>query len=290
MQHVVEAVVAARLLDGDEVVGLFDDADHGAVARGRRAEAAGVNVRQVVADRAGDDLALDLLHRRDEALHVRLRHPQDMEGEPLRRLVPDAGQALELVDQLGDRLGVLKHRNTEDRVKKKPCLPLSPQSSALSSFYMSPGGSMPPSLDFMASSILRPASLTAATMRSCSISTSPSLTASGSILMDSTSLVPRIWTVTTPPPAVASTTISSISFCIFSCICCACFIICCRFMPPGNFIALDLTRCGSEFVPASYPPPAANAKPTPAARPFTRRARACYKPVKHEALRHQAAG
>jgi hypothetical protein len=32
-------------------------------------------------------------------------------------------------------------------------------------------------------------------------------------------------------------------------------------MPPGNFIALDLARCVSEFVPASYPPPAANAKP-----------------------------
>ena len=118
MQHVVEAVVAARLLDGDEVVGLLDDADHRAVARGRGAEAAGVNVRQVVADRAGDDLALDLLDRRDEALDVRLRHPQDVEGEPLRRLVPDAGQALELVDQLGDGLGVFKHK---ERCKAVSC-------------------------------------------------------------------------------------------------------------------------------------------------------------------------
>ena len=110
VQDVVEAVVAARLLDGDEVVGLLDDADHRAVAPGRGAEAAGLNVGQVVADRAGDDLALDLFERRDEALHVRLRHPQDVEGEPLRRLVPDAGQALELVDQLGDGLGVFEHR------------------------------------------------------------------------------------------------------------------------------------------------------------------------------------
>src|SRR4028119_1069492 len=100
---------------------------------------------------------------------------------------------------------------------------------------------MPPSLPCMASSTLRPASLTAATIKSCNISTSPSLTASGSILIEVTSFVPLICTVTTPPPAVASTTSASISFCIFSCICCACFIICCMFIPPGNFIALDLS-------------------------------------------------
>jgi hypothetical protein len=110
---------------------------------------------------------------------------------------------------------------------------------------------MPPTFDFMASSTLRPASLTAATMRSWSISTSPSLTASGSILMDSISFVPRIWTVTTPPPAEASTTIASISCAIFSCMACACFIICWMFIPPGNFIARSsLVASGFGFVRA----------------------------------------
>src|SRR6201999_645825 len=37
VQDVVEAVVASGLLDGDEVVRLFDDADHRAVARSRSA-------------------------------------------------------------------------------------------------------------------------------------------------------------------------------------------------------------------------------------------------------------
>src|SRR5688500_4130403 len=37
-------------------------------------------------------------------------------------------------------------------------------------------------------------------------------------------------TVTMPPPAVASTRRSAICFCSFSCICCACFIICWMFI------------------------------------------------------------
>src|SRR5207253_4629149 len=60
VEDVVEAVVAARLLDGDEVVGLFDDADHRAVARRGGAEAARLNVREVVADRAHHYLTLHL--------------------------------------------------------------------------------------------------------------------------------------------------------------------------------------------------------------------------------------
>jgi len=117
VQDVIEAVVAARLLDGDEVVRLLDDADHRAVAGRRGAEAARVNVRQVVAHRARDDLALHLFERLDEALNFRFGHPQHVEGETLRRLLPDAGQTLELVNEFGYGFGVFKHKTvlrTED--------------------------------------------------------------------------------------------------------------------------------------------------------------------------------
>ena len=70
----------------------------------------------------------------------------------------------------------------------------------------------------------------AATIRSCSISTSSLETTSGSIVSCWICFEPLMTTVTMPPPAVASTRISAICFCRRSCICCACFIIWLMFM------------------------------------------------------------
>src|ERR1700746_1049388 len=53
----------------------------------------------------------------------------------------------------------------------------------------------------------------AASTRSWSISTSPDLTASGSIRRLSSCLRPSIFAVTVPPPDEASTTVSCIFFC-----------------------------------------------------------------------------
>src|SRR3954453_6584456 len=88
--------------------------------------------------------------------------------------------------------------------------------------------SMPPSPDCMASSTLRPASFTAAVIMSCSISTSPDCTTSGSIFTPSTCFWPFMRTLTLPPPAEASTTVSDI-FCWSSrCMSCAFDIISCN--------------------------------------------------------------
>src|SRR5579864_6363595 len=73
--------------------------------------------------------------------------------------------------------------------------------------------SMPPTVDCIWASTLRAASLTAARTRSCSISTSPDFTASGSIRRLSNCLRPSIFAVTVPPPDVASTTVYCILFC-----------------------------------------------------------------------------
>ena len=84
---------------------------------------------------------------------------------------------------------------------------------------------IPPMRCDASSSARRWASLTAATMRSCSISTSSGDTTSGSMRRLRISLTPFMTTVTMPPPAVASTVASLSCFCRFSCICCACCII-----------------------------------------------------------------
>src|SRR5262249_1953967 len=84
--------------------------------------------------------------------------------------------------------------------------------------------------------------LAAATIISCSISTSPAT--SGSILTASRFFCPSICTDTIPPPAAASTRIWAISCWIFSCTCCIWRIFCC--MLPGIFMCLLLEI--SDFV------------------------------------------
>src|SRR5215472_14920636 len=91
--------------------------------------------------------------------------------------------------------------------------------------------SIPPIVDCTASSTFVPAPLMAAVMRSSSISMSPDLIASGSILMLNTCLRPSIFTVTLPPPAELSTTVSCIFFCSTSYCRLACDINSCRLNP-----------------------------------------------------------
>src|SRR5262245_41986900 len=102
---------------------------------------------------------------------------------------------------------------------------------------------MPPILAEMVSSAFRCASCSAATIKSCSISTSSFDTTSGSIFSDCTCLAPLTTTVTMPPPALPSTRSSAICFCRRSCICCACFIICLI------FIRARFVRCHGATVP-----------------------------------------
>ena len=89
---------------------------------------------------------------------------------------------------------------------------------------------MPPSCCDIASSAFRLASLMAARIRSCSISTSSFDTTSGSIVSEWICFRPLTTTFTMPPPAVASIRRSAIWRCICSCIRCACFIIFWMFM------------------------------------------------------------
>ena len=68
----------------------------------------------------------------------------------------------------------------------------------------------------------------------------PSTRRSGSILIDSTCLAPLTTTVTMPPPAVASTRVSAMRFCICSCICLACCIIVAMFMFASSLQFFDV--------------------------------------------------
>src|SRR5207253_520205 len=178
-EHVIRTLEVARFLDRRHVLRLLDDADDGRVAAVAGAEGAGIDVCNVVADRAVRHALFHVAQRVDQTLRLLARRPQDVKRETLCTLRSDAGQALQFLDE------------TDQRIWQGHYIPGS---------FM-PGGSMPPIFCAISSSALRWASLIAATMRSCSISISSFETTSGSIFSDCTCLAPLITSFTMPPPA-----------------------------------------------------------------------------------------
>src|SRR4051812_40943541 len=107
VQNVIDAFEAARLFNRDETVRLLDDADHRMVPRRRRTKAARIEFGKIVANRAENDPLLHVAHRRDQSFQISLGSTHQVKRETLSRLVPDAGQTFQLVNELSNWLGVL---------------------------------------------------------------------------------------------------------------------------------------------------------------------------------------
>src|SRR5439155_19053922 len=82
--------------------GLLDDADQRVVPPGVLADRAHLLLGQVPALAAEADAFLDLLDRRGERERLVLADLQQVEREPLRRPLPDPGQARQLRDEVLD--------------------------------------------------------------------------------------------------------------------------------------------------------------------------------------------
>jgi hypothetical protein len=108
-QHVVHAVVGARFLDGEDVVGLFDHANGLAVARGSDAIQAWIGVGDVVARRALANLFFGISNGVGEPERVFRRRAQDKKCEALRGFLSNAGKMFEFVDEAFDRSGKIGH-------------------------------------------------------------------------------------------------------------------------------------------------------------------------------------
>ena len=102
-EDVVEPAVLVRALDRDQVGRLLDDADDGVVAARVAADLARLLLGQVPALAAEANALLDLGDRRGERGGLVRRDAQEVEREPLRRSLADAGQARELRDEVVDR-------------------------------------------------------------------------------------------------------------------------------------------------------------------------------------------
>ena len=101
-EDVVEAAVLRRPLERDDIDGLLDYADRGAVAPRVEADRAQLVLGEVAALAAEADALLHLLDRAGERERLLLLRLEEMEGEPLRRAAADARQARQLRDEVLD--------------------------------------------------------------------------------------------------------------------------------------------------------------------------------------------
>jgi hypothetical protein len=99
-EHVVEAAVLVRPLERDEVDRLLDDADRRVVAACVGADRAQLVLGQVAALGAEADALLHVLDRLRERERLVPRPREEVEREPLRRALADAGQLRELGDEV----------------------------------------------------------------------------------------------------------------------------------------------------------------------------------------------
>ena len=94
----VGTAVFAGPLDGQNVHGLLDDADHRRVAAGIRADGAGLGLGDVAANAAVLDLRPELQDRLREPLGVSLGGTEQVEGDPLGRFPAQSRKAGQLRD------------------------------------------------------------------------------------------------------------------------------------------------------------------------------------------------
>jgi hypothetical protein len=102
-EHVIAPMELSGALDRDHVAGLLDHAEGGRLTPLVLADAAGGLCGEVEAHLAVPDGGLDLADRIGEPERLLLRRAEDVESEPLRGALADAGQAGELGDEPIDR-------------------------------------------------------------------------------------------------------------------------------------------------------------------------------------------
>ena len=102
--------LAKLLLDGPDIGGFFDDANHPLVAGSAAAVDARINIRNVVADGTQTQLSLHIAHRSGQRLRILVIRAQDVKPEPLCGFAANPWQLLEFIDQPRHRLCKFRHR------------------------------------------------------------------------------------------------------------------------------------------------------------------------------------
>jgi len=118
VQNVVHAVVVAGLLDGRDVRRLFHYADQPLIPIRIGTVFAGIDVGDVVANRAEMQAGLQLADRVGQLLRVLVAGAQYMKREALCGLAAYSGQLLQLFNQASHRFGKSGQRGPRSLVKR----------------------------------------------------------------------------------------------------------------------------------------------------------------------------
>src|SRR5207237_359159 len=202
-EHVVPPMELARLLDRDDIFRFFDHTNDGEVASRVAADAALRLFSDVAADLAEPHLFLYLKQNLSKTADGEGIGRKQVEGDSLRTLRTDVGQPAQLIDQILDDAFV--HPRYSPRLGRSRPLMLSPSPPRLPPRPSVSG----PMVSAARADALLVASRTAARMRSARLSVSSGSIALGSITRSSSSPVPLTVAVTSPPPAVPSTSASA---------------------------------------------------------------------------------
>jgi hypothetical protein len=103
VQYVVQPQVFAGPLHRDQVERRLNDADDRLIATGGQADRAAIPLRDVVAPPAESDPLLDGANRGGQRLSSPRLLLENEEGQALRGLRSDTGQARELLDEVLER-------------------------------------------------------------------------------------------------------------------------------------------------------------------------------------------
>jgi hypothetical protein len=112
VENVIDAIKVARFFDCGDVCRLLDYANNFLIARRAAAVNAGIDVGNVVADRAQMKVGFNVADSGGEGVGIVRTGAQNMKGETLGALAADSRQFLEFVDEPGHGLGKFRHRKS----------------------------------------------------------------------------------------------------------------------------------------------------------------------------------
>jgi len=109
VEDVEDSIEVLGLFDGSDIRGLFHDAHQTLVAGRTGAVRAGIDVGDVVADRAETEIRFDVPDGLGQAFGIFIAGAEDVEGQTLRALGADAGELFQFINEPRHGFGKLGH-------------------------------------------------------------------------------------------------------------------------------------------------------------------------------------
>src|SRR5947207_13679981 len=99
MQHMKDPVEVLGFFDGGNVCRLFDHADQALIAGSTGAVSTGIDIGDVVANRAEPELGCDVAHRLGQSFGVIVARAEEVKGKTLCALGANSWELYQFIDE-----------------------------------------------------------------------------------------------------------------------------------------------------------------------------------------------